>query len=260
MWFKKLTRFGYLIKALLYVFIGFLTIKLSLGIKNREIDSQGALEYIKNQTFGEPLLLVVAVGLTAYSTWRFIWVIKDFNKKAIKTKKMFKRVFYVLNGLSYASIAYEAFILGVNSFGVNEGDIKKDWVIHVLELPFGRWLIGIIGSVVIGFGFYLFYYAIKAKFKKKLKVHKMKSTEKIWLVQITRVGIIAKGIVFVLIGCFMVQGAFEYDAEKIKNMNGIFWAIEDSIFGDTMLFLMGIGLISYAVYTLIQAKYLNLDR
>ena len=125
----------------------------------------------------------------------------------------------------------------------------------VMQQPFGRWLVGIGGAITIGIGFYRIYRAYKTKFRKKLNLNELNAQQKKLLVNISRFGIAARGIVFVMIGFFILQAAKNYDPDKVKGLDGALLTLAQQPFGKILLGSMALGLIAYAIYLFIQARY-----
>ena len=113
-------------------------------------------------------------------------------------------------------------MIGSSSQSGSQGSSQaQSLTAKVLAQPFGAWLIGIIGAVTIGVGFYQFYKAYSTKFRRQLKLHQMGRKEEIWAVRISRFGLAARGVVFVLIGFFLIQAAHQSQAEEVKGLDGV---------------------------------------
>ncbi|MGF1489236.1 MAG: DUF1206 domain-containing protein [Prochloraceae cyanobacterium] len=136
---------------------------------------------------------------------------------------------------------------------------KEHWTRILLQQPFGQWLVATIGAVAIGFGFYKFYKAYKAKFRKDLYLGKLERKKRESLVKISRFGITAKGLIFVIIGFFFIVAARQNSAEKVKGLDGALHALAQQTYGKFLLATVAFGLVSYGVYMLVQARYRRID-
>ena len=166
---------------------------------------------------------------------------------------------YLFSGITYAGVAANAAALAIGASTGSGGNSKQDWTAMVLQQPFGRWLVGVAGALTIGIGFWRLYEAYKIKFRKKLNLKELSLQQKDWLFNISRVGIAARGIVFVMIGFFVLQAASQYNPEKVKGLDGALLTLTQQPFGKALLALMALGLISYAVYLLLQARYRSIE-
>ena len=256
---ETLARFGYVAKGFVYAAIGVLALLAAFSAGGKTTDTSGALQTIANQPFGQILLILIAIGLVGYAIWRLIEAFNDPDNKGTDAKGIFSRLGYALSGLAYAGVAFNAALLAFgNSSGSSGGSSsKQDWTATVMQQPFGRWLVGIGGAIVIGIGFYRIYEAYKIKFRKKLNMSELNAKQEKWLVNISRFGIAARGVVFVMIGFFVLQAAKNYDPQNVKGLDGALQTLAQQPYGKVLLGLMALGLIAYAVYLGLQARYRN---
>ena len=152
----------------IYGIVGFLAAQAALSSGGKTTDTQGALETLVTQPFGKFLLSLVAIGLIGYVLWRFVQAIKDPENKGTDAKGLAQRLGYAVNGLIYTGLALSAVQLVLGSGGGGNSDSTEDWTARLLSQPFGQWLVGTVGAFVIGLGFYQFYQAYSAKFRKEL--------------------------------------------------------------------------------------------
>ena len=252
---ETLARFGYVAKGFVYGAIGILALLAAFSIGGKTTDTTGALQTISAQPFGKILLALIAFGLVGYVIWRLIQAIKDPRDKGNDAKGLFTRLGYLLSGISYAGVAVNAALLAMGSGSNSSGNSKQDWTATVMAQPMGRWLVGLAGAITIGLGFWRLYEAYKTKFRKKLSLNELSLQQQNWLVNISRLGIGARGVVFVIIGFFVLQAAHQYDPEKVKGLDGALLTLSQQPFGKVLLAAMALGLVSYAIYLLLQARY-----
>ncbi|MDY7022621.1 MAG: DUF1206 domain-containing protein [Cyanobacteriota bacterium] len=255
MWLENLARIGYATKGVVYILVGMLAVLVALGSGGKTTGTSGALNTIAEQPYGKVILVLVAVGLIGYSVWRLIQAVKDPGNKGNDLKGLATRAGYVLSGLAYTGLAYEAMDLVVNFPGGNNGDSKEDWTARLLSQPFGRWLVGTVGAVIIGVGFYRIYRAWKVKFRKSLDLRELSYSQENVILQVCRVGIVARGIVYILLGFFVIQAARQFDPEKVRGLDQMLDTIVRQPMGKVMLLMMALGLVAYGIYMEVQARY-----
>ena len=83
----------------------------------------------------------------------------------------------------------------------------------------------------------------------------MSSQQENWAVNISRVGIAARGIVFVIIGFFLLKAGQQSDASEVKGLDGVLQTAAQQPFGKFLLGLVAFGLVAYAIYLFIEARY-----
>ena len=256
---ESFARFGYAAKGFVYGAIGILALLAAFNVGGDTTDTTGALQAIAKQPFGKILLALIAVGLIGYVLWRFIQAIKDPQNKGTDTKGIVTRVGYFFSGMTYIGVAANAGMLAIGaSNNGSSGSSKQDWTAMVMRQPLGRWLVGIAGALTIGIGIYRIYRAYKTKFRKKLNISELNSQQQNLLVNISRFGIAARGVVFMMIGFFIMQAAKNYNPEKVKGLDGALLTLTQQPFGKALLAIMALGLTAYSVYLFVQARYLKI--
>ncbi len=260
-WFERLARLGYASKGLVYFIVGFLAAQAAFSMGGRTTDTSGALSEIVNQPFGKFLLFLVTIGIIGYALWRIVQTILDPEHQGQKmdAKRIAQRIGYALSALAYAGLALTAVKLIMGSGGGNS-DRTEDLTAQILAQPFGQWLVGLAGSIVIGVGFSYFYEAYKAKFRRHFKLHEMSQTEQTWATRLGRFGIAARGIVFVIIGFFLIQAARLSDASQTKGLGDVLGILAQQPFSPVILGIVPLGLVAYGIYSVIEARYRQIFR
>ncbi|MEG5173437.1 DUF1206 domain-containing protein [Microcoleus sp. B3-D7] len=255
-WFERLARLGYASKGLVYFIVGFLAAQAAFSMGGRTTDTSGALSEIVNQPFGKFLLFLVTIGIIGYALWRIVQTILDPEHQGQKmdAKRIAQRIGYALSALAYAGLALTAVKLIMGS-GRSNSNTTEDLTAQILAQPFGQWLVGLAGSIVIGVGFSYFYEAYKAKFRRHFKLDEMSPTEQKWATRLGRFGIAARGVVFVIIGFFFIQAARLSDASQTKGLGEVLEILAQQPFSPVILALVPLGLIAYGIYSVIEARY-----
>lgn len=253
-WVERLARLGFAAKGIVYALVGLLAAQAAFGSGGQKTDAQGALRTIVTQPFGQILLSLVAIGLLGYALWRFVEAAADPEHKGSDAKGILQRCSYVGNGLIYAGLALTAARIVLGSNG-SSGNASRDWTARLLAQPFGQWLVGTVGALVIGLGVYQFYAAYKAKFRQKLKLDEMSNAEQAWTVRIGRLGLAARGVVFAVIGFFLIQAARQSNPNQARGLGGALESLEQQPYGSWLLGTVALGLIAYGTYYIIQARY-----
>ena len=254
-WVERLARFGYAAKGAVYCVIGVLAVMAAFGAGGGLTDSRGAMQTILAQSFGKVLLGIVAVGLIGYALWRFVQAGIDAENKGTSAKGIAVRIGYAISGLIHCGLALTAAKLVFGAGGEGGGNGSQDWTAQVLAQDYGRWLVGAVGAIIVGVGVSQFYKAYSAKFRDKLNGGEMSAAEQRWATRSGKLGFAARGLVFVLIGFFIVQAAWTYDASKVQGVGGALAALAGGPFGWLVLFIVATGLVAYGVFMFVQARY-----
>jgi hypothetical protein len=149
-------------------------------------------------------LSLVTVGLIGYALWRTVQTLLDpeHTHQHRGAKQVARRIGYAVSALSYFVLAATAIKLILGSGGSSDNS-TQDWTARFLSQPFGQWLVGLVGVLVIGLGLYELYKAYKGKFRKHLQLSMMNPQQRNWAIAVGQLGIAARGIVFATIGVFL---------------------------------------------------------
>jgi hypothetical protein len=259
-WVERLARLGYIVRGLLYIVVGIVAVQVALGSVGQTSDKRGAIELIGAQPFGKFLLVLVAIGLIGYSLWGFIRAIFDPLKRGTDPKGLAQRVGYLVSGIAYGALVPVtiAFIMGTGQGGNSQS--SQDMTAKLLSLPFGQWLAVLVGLVSMGGGFGQIWTGITADFKKDLKREEMSQTEFTWAVRVGRFGSIARGIIFAMLGFFIVEAALRYDPKEARGLDGALRTIAQQPYGPWLLLIVALGLIAFGIYSALCARWMRITR
>lgn len=255
-WFKRVARLGYASKGILYAIVGWLVAKAAIGSSGRTTSTIGALRTIVSQPFGKVLLGSMTIGLAGYVLWRSIQAIFDpeATDQSWNVRRVALRIGYALSGLSYAGLAMTAIEL-ITETDIDTDYSEQDWTANFLAQPIGQWLLGLIGLWAIGVGVSYLYYAYKGRFYRNFKLHKMNSLEQALAKGLGQFGIAARGVVFSIVGGFLIQTAVLSEAREVKGLSDALLRLEQQPFGRWILGAVAMGLLVYGLYALIEARY-----
>lgn len=252
-----LARVGYAAKGVVYLIIGFLAAKLAIGQGGSATDQKGALQTIYEQPFGKFLLAVVAIGLLGFAIWSFIQAIYDTEGKGRDAKGIIGRIGYAAVGVGYGLTAFGAFSLvaGTGSGGQGSTASTQDWTARLLKLPFGVALVVIVGLIVLGIALYLYSKAATGKFQNKLNLASVSAQVKKFLIFLGRLGYAALGVVFTIVGIFMIVAAVQFNPKQAKGLDTALKELLHLPFGPLLLGIVALGLIAYGIYSFVEARY-----
>ncbi|WP_315855165.1 DUF1206 domain-containing protein [Chenggangzhangella methanolivorans] len=142
-------------------------------------------------------------------------------------------------------LALTAFGLAAGA-GSGGGDdaAAQDWTAWLLTQPFGRWLVAAVGVGVIGAGAFHLWKAWRGDMLKRLSVPADKRKAALAL---GRLGYAARGVVFGVIGAFLVVAALHSDSDEAKGLGGALETLREQPFGWALLAFVAAGLAAFGL-------------
>ncbi|HEX8034700.1 MAG TPA: DUF1206 domain-containing protein [Ktedonobacterales bacterium] len=256
-WTTRYARFGYIAKGIVYGIIGALAAKAALGRGGAMTDRNGAIQAIYQQPFGKFLLAIVTIGLFGYALWSWIQAALDTENKGHGIKGVVARLGYAVVGFSYAGLALAALqlVLDKGSGGKSSDANAQDWTARLLHAPFGVALVVLVGFVALGLALRQANYAYTARFKQRLNLLGVSAQARTGIIVLGRWGMAALGVVFAVVGFFLISAALRHDPHQAKGLGGALQTLAGQPFGPFLLGVVAIGLIAYGVYSLVEARY-----
>jgi hypothetical protein len=253
-WVERLGRAGLVAKAVLYAVIGILAIQVARGGREESPDKGGALRTIAEQQYGKALLVLLAMGLAGYALWRLAQAILDRDAEGEGPKGLAKRA------VSLAKAGWYGVLCGLTVsvlVGNGEGDSgnEQQATAGVFERPGGRYLVYAAGIAFVAAAAFNGYRAVTCKFNKKLKTGEMGNAEEAAATGVGIAGHLARMVVFGLIGAFLVKAAWQFDSRQARGLDGALLEVSQRPYGDILLGAVAVGLLAYAVYCLVEARY-----
>src|SRR5436305_2278288 len=188
---KAMARVGFAARATIYLLIGCFTLLLAFDKRPPEDDQRGAMQEVARHTGGFLLLVVLAIGLAAYALWRFTEAAFQGSSADHQAGARLKSFF---RGCVYAVLAYTAVDVLLHS-SRSQARQQQLWSAKVMSHQGGRWLVAVIGAIVLIVGAALVVEGVQRKFKEGIKLAEMPpfARRTVWV--LGTVGNIARGLV-----------------------------------------------------------------
>lgn len=246
-----LARAGLVARGLVYGIIGVLALKLALGDGGKATDQQGALQTIAHQSFGELLLILVAVGLGGYALWRLIRAAVGHG--AEQRDSTFERISSLDSGIAYGLLCIAAIGILTSSGGGSES--TKQTTAGVLGWTGGTVLVGVAGAILIGVAVYQAYKGLARKFLEDANTGEMSPGVKKGYTALGVFGHVARAIIFALIGYGLIKAAIDYDPKQAVGLDGALRELAQASYGPALLGFVAVGLIGFGLYSIVDSRY-----
>jgi fumarate reductase subunit D len=255
---ELLERLGYAVRGALYGVMGLLALGIALSVgAGQATDLSGSLVFLIANPFGKLVLVVVAIGLSAYSLWGFTRAVYDPLHRGGGAGGYAARLGFVTSALSYAAIVIFAVRLLFGTSGAS-GDSTRTAIASILTHPGGGWLTAIFGLVAIVVGLGQFLEAYRATFKEDLKGAAMSDSERTWAIRLGRFGMFARGVTFLVIGWFLIQAGLHHDAAQVQGFGGAFTFLFGQPFGRVLLAIIALGFVALGLHSFACARWIRL--
>jgi len=255
---ELLERLGYVVRGALYAVMGLLALRIAMSKPDGQaVDLTGSVVFLIGNAFGKFVLLVIVVGLAAYSIWGLIRAIFDPLHRGSDPSGLVERLGFVSSAVSYGLIVVFALKILTGSGGTSTDSTQKT-ISSIIEHPEGGWLTVLIGVVAIGIGLGQWVEAYRAIFKRDLKGAEMSDAQRKVTVALGRFGMFARGLVFLIIGWFIVQAGLHHDPGEVQGFGGAFTFLLAQPFGHLVLGIVAVGFIALGLHSLASARWIRL--
>ncbi len=253
-WIRLLARIGLVAKGVSYAIVGILALELAFGAGGKATSRTGALATLVQDAYGKALLIGLAAGFAAYAAWRLAQAFFEADE-AKGAKKWAKRAAYIGRAAIYAGLTYSAIKVLTGTHEESQTGKAHKATAHVLSWPAGRWLVAGAGAFIIAVGLWNGYRALSCNFREKWNRSKMSEMELTWGTRVGVAGMLARMVVFSLIGIFLIKAALDYDPKDAIGLDGALQKLAGQSYGEWLLGLTGAGFLAYALFCFVDARY-----
>ena len=243
---ETLARLGYFSKAIVYAIVGGLAASAAANMGGRVTDTSGALRVILGQPFGTALLILLGVSLCGYAVWRLLDSIKDPDRHGTGFGGLILRIGNAIRGAIYGALGLEAFRLARGMRGAKENEAEM-WTARILDLPMGDWLIGIAGTIIAVYGAWQIRESLRERMDATVDVTVIPRTIRKAVINISRFGVGARGVIIIALGVFLVRAAIQHDPTEAAGTRESVVEIAGAVNGRWLLAAIAAGLLAYGV-------------
>ena len=252
--FELLARLGLAARGVVYGVIALLALKVAFSDGGKTTDQQGALKTIAQQSFGEILLIVVAIGLFGYALWRLVRAAVGHGAEGDKDDAK-ERIDGVASGIGYGILFVTALGILFGSGGGGGGGGPQSTTGGVLDWPAGQVLVIIAGLVLLGVAVDQGIKGIKRKFLEKSHTERMSEKTKKVFTAFGVFGHLARMVIFGLMGYFLIKAALDYDPKEAVSLDGALAKLANAAGGPFVLGAVAVGLLGFGLYSFMDARY-----
>ncbi|MFP7571645.1 DUF1206 domain-containing protein [Marivita sp. S2033] len=247
-WAVPIMRAGYAGRGLTYLAIAGISL-WAIWSGGSAQGTQSALSRLQGTPGGGIVLGLIAIGLIAYCVWRVLDAIFDLEAYGTDGKAIVARIGMVVTGLIHAALGIAAFTIlygtGTGGSGIS-GLTRK-----ALDLPMGQFLVGAGAVATIGAGLYYLKKAVTGDYQDNLQANHF-TVNWNWVL---KAGVAAQGVIVTIVGGFFLVAALTYDASEAGGMDKVFNWLSSQPFGQTIVVVICLGLLAFALFCFVNAAY-----
>jgi len=244
-------RAGLVARGVIYILIGWVALLVALGHGSQQADQQGALQLLAGKPYGAVSLWLLGIGFAAYALWRLseaaFGVAGEGNGAVPRLKAVGQAVIY-------AGLAFLTFKVILGTQGSQSGQ-QQDMTARVMQHSGGRWLVGIIGLVIVIGGLVLTVDGIRRKFLRYLRTPQMSPRTRRVVGLLGEIGTAARGIVVTLVGVGVFDAAVTHNPASSGGIDKALLTLRNGPAGPALLVLVALGLVVFGIYGLCEARW-----
>lgn len=253
---RHFARTGYAARGVVYLIVGVLALLAAFGQRDSE-GTQGALQSLIQQPFGNFMLWLVAIGLAGHALWRLIQAFTDADAHGSSPKGLTIRGAFVVSGLTYLALSLYAFdLLGVFSSGAggSEGTIR-------------RYFAGFVGNRLVSLGLCAIFLGVAMAHWNRAARHKYRKffaaparyRQLVDWISVT--GLTARGFVFAVLAALLFYRGTSAagGGSDTPGLEEALEFVQGLPFGGVLLALLGLGLICFAAYSFLEAIWRRIN-
>jgi hypothetical protein len=252
-WLDGAVRFGMVVYGVVHLLVAWLAIQLALG-DHENASQKGAMQTLAHQPFGPVLLWLVALGMFALVIWR---VLETFvgHREYEGGKRWRKRAVSAFKAVLYGYLGFLALEYAVGSG--SSGSSGTHYTATLMNQPAGRWVVGGIGAAIVVYGLSYARRGWTEKFMENLDARGTIGDAGRAYRWVGKLGYIAKGIAFMVVGGLFVAAAVTHHAKKSGGLDDALRTVLQQPFGPFLLILIGAGIGCYGLFCFARARHLR---
>jgi hypothetical protein len=246
-------RFGMVAYGVVHLVVAWLALELALGDHGKNASQKGAMQALAHESYGPALLWLIAVGMAVLVVWRVVEVFSG-HQEYDGGKRWRRRAASAFKAVIYAYVGYTALRYAVGS---GSSSNSTSYTKTLMNQPFGRWLVGVVGLAIIAYGVSYARRGWTEKFMENLDARGTIGDAGTAYRWVGKVGYIAKGIAFCVVGGLFVAAAVTHHAKKSGGLDQALHTVLQQPLGPVLLILIAVGIACYGLFCFARARHLS---
>jgi len=257
-------RVGLVAYGAMHFLIGYLAVRLAwrLGASGgADADQTGALQTVADGPGGGVVLWTIGLGMLALALWQagevLLWW-RGLLDRAHRLRTAVVCAKCLAKALVYAVLGVTALLFAVG-LEYEADERLADLTDETLEIPGGAALVYVVAAGVVAVGLYTLARGFTGGFMRDIDLPAAPDRWEPAIEAIGRVGYVAKGIAFGVVGVLLWRAAASADVSTATGLDGAMTAIAGVGAGPWLLTAVAVGFAAFGVYALARARYPDRD-
>lgn len=260
---EQLARVGLVAYAAMHGLIAWLALRLARGgsPESTDADQTGALQVVAQGPAGTSLLWAIGLGMLALAVWQagevLLWW-RGLLDPGRRRHTAFVVARCLAKAAVYAALGVTGLLFAVGA-GYQADERLQELTDETREIPGGVALVYVAAAGVVAVGLYTLARGITGGFMRDIDLPAASDRWEPLILTAGRIGYVAKGIAFGLVGVLLWRAAGSADADEATGLDGAMNAIGQGEAGPWLLTAVAVGFAAFGAYALARARYPDRD-
>ncbi|GGB55162.1 DUF1206 domain-containing protein [Blastomonas aquatica] len=241
---ETFARAGWFARGVVYCLLAYIALT---GAGASDASPQGVFRSVQDMPGGSVLLGLLALGLALYGAYRLYGAAMDSEGKGDDAKGIAIRIGYAASGIAHFLMAFGAIRLASGGAGGESGKQEQAAAGMMLDLPLGGPVLGAVGLCFLAAAAHQATKAWTTEFMEGVAAGAPQ-----WVVPVGRAGLVARAVVFSVIGISLIRAGWFEAAGEVKGLGDALSSLNDH---PELYLLVASGLFLFGVHSFVEARW-----
>ena len=234
---------GHVANGVVHIIIGLIAIGIGQGAGG-SADQAGAMRAIDSTPLGSVALWFVGLSLIGLGIFSLAGAIGDLRHDKKEAVKAFGRM------VAYFAVA--AVALTYATGGTSDGEeMPQSLSAQLLATWWGTLILALVAIGAVTIGVFMIIKGVRRKFLDDMDAG---AKSRKWFIALGVAGYVAKGLSVVAVGVMFALAVLNDNPEEAGGLDGALKSFTELPYGQIVLILIGVGLITYGVFCFARAR------
>lgn len=253
-WADRAGLLGQLAHGVVYILLGLVALEAAVLGGAEPTGTPGVLAKVRNETLGEALLALLALGLASYAAWKLFQAVGRPMPRRART--VLSRAGDLGTSFIYASLVVMAVRMALGGGAATADDrAARDWTAFLLSTTLGATILALTAFGFIAVGGWLGWRGFTARLADGPDPAATPGAVRRWIIRFGRLGSYGRALALLLVGVFLLLALITADPGEARGLGGALRAVQHTAHGAWLLGAMGVGFVSAGLYDTLAVAY-----